>query len=98
MVGIYESAGPIYGSLLYSQDYRGTNRAMANFYINYEPIDGVGKINLGSNRSNMRRDIYNSREVLLVELPTKQLLLNEDLLYSYQRFTNSVLYWDMTIC
>jgi outer membrane receptor protein involved in Fe transport len=43
-----------------------TNRAMANFYINYEPIDGlIAKINLGSDRSNMRRDVYNSRATIL---------------------------------
>ena len=91
-----ESAGPIYGSLLYDPtepvynadgtfarssnlttnnpmstlmgvfNSAETNRAMANFYINYEPIDGlIAKINLGSDRSNMRRDVYNSRATIL---------------------------------
>jgi len=91
-----ESAGPIYGSLLYDPtepvynadgtfarspnlttnnpmstlmgvfNSSETNRAMANFYINYKPIDGlIAKINLGSDRSNMRRDVYNSRATIL---------------------------------
>lgn len=91
-----ESAGPIYGSLLYDPtepvynsdgtfarspnlttnnpmstlegvtSLAETNRTLANFYINYELIDGFqAKLNLGSDRQNMRRDIYNSRATIL---------------------------------
>lgn len=38
-----------------------TNRTMANFYITYDIIEGLqAKLNMGSDRSNSRRDVYNS--------------------------------------
>lgn len=38
-----------------------TDRTMANFYITYDVIEDLQmKLNLGSDRQNMRRDIYNS--------------------------------------
>ena len=42
-----------------------TNRTIGNFFVNYDIMEGLSaKLNVGADRQNSRRDIYNSRQTL----------------------------------